>query len=264
VDTVLRPLAAGSAADWHAWDWDRGADGPLRRTEPAEIVIVEGVGASCAEARPYLDAGLWVEAPEGLRRTSALARDGDTFAPFWQRWAEQELSVAGARRSRAERRSLVQGHQGTSTPHQVRRALAGLPLLGLGHVPGTRRTPGAEHLRRTHRPRALTPGLFAALYGGSRPAVWLDSSNAPEPAHNRTLDRNRFTVLADDGGRFGQSVGHRAGLTEVTAGASPRASTARSSAGSTASGAAEACAPPPATSAVRPRLARLPRLRAEA
>ncbi len=219
VDTVLRPLAAGSTAAWHAWDWGRDTDGPLRRTEPAEIIIVEGVGASCAAARPYLDAGLWVEAPDELRRTSALARDGDTFAPFWQRWAEQELRWLERDDPARHADLVVQGHRGTTTPHQVRRALAGLPRWAPAMSPerAGRRGLSISAERIDHEPSA--PGVFAALYGGSLSAVWLDSSNAPEPAHTGVLDRNRFTVMADDGGRFGQSVTHRAGLTEVTAGA---------------------------------------------
>ncbi|TDK25402.1 aminodeoxychorismate synthase component I [Arthrobacter crusticola] len=216
VESVLRPLAAGGTATWHAWDWERGTDGPLRRTEPAEIVLVEGVGASCAAARPYLDAALWVEAPDDVRRTSALTRDGDTFAPFWQRWAEQELAWLAQDDPAGNADLIVQGHRGLGTPHEVRLALSGLPRWAAPMSPERAGRRGLQvHAERLeHEPS--TPEVFAGLYGSSPSAVWLDSSDAAETT---APERSRFTILADDGGRYGQSVRHRAGLTEVTAGA---------------------------------------------
>ena len=43
--------------------------------------------------RELLDLLVWLEAPEGLRRERALSRDGQTFAPHWERWAAQEAEV---------------------------------------------------------------------------------------------------------------------------------------------------------------------------
>ncbi|MHA7261697.1 chorismate-binding protein [Arthrobacter sp. TMN-37] len=216
VETVLRPLAAGGAATWQAWDWEHGTEGPLRRTEPAEIVILEGVGASCAAARAYLDAALWVEAPDDIRRNSALTRDGDTFAPFWQRWADQELTWLRQDDPAGSADLLVEGHRGRGTPHQVRLALSGLPRWAAPMSPERAGRRGLQVTAERLEFEPSTPALFAALYGGSASAVWLDSSDAGRTA---APERSRFTILADDGGRYGQSVRHRAGLTEVTAGA---------------------------------------------
>ena len=41
-------------------------------------------------ARPLLDLAVWLELETPARRTRALARDGETFAPHWDRWAAQE------------------------------------------------------------------------------------------------------------------------------------------------------------------------------
>lgn len=91
--------------DWLAEQFAAGAG-----IEPGTPLIIEGCGAV---TRPNLAAAerwarrsglaaagssagssavrsLWIECPEPLRRERALARDGDTFAPHWERWARQE------------------------------------------------------------------------------------------------------------------------------------------------------------------------------
>ena len=55
VSTVLAPLSRGEAASWVCWDWEKHYDGESRVTLPAEIVIVEGVGAA-APRQPVLNA----------------------------------------------------------------------------------------------------------------------------------------------------------------------------------------------------------------
>ena len=87
---VLVPLAGGLPGSYRSWDWHRGQPGP-RRTVPVEdVVLVEGVGALATGCRDVLHLTVWLEAPAELRRTRALARDGDTFAPHWDGWAAQE------------------------------------------------------------------------------------------------------------------------------------------------------------------------------
>ncbi|MFD1213660.1 uridine kinase, partial [Arthrobacter sp. GCM10027362] len=89
-ETVLKPLAAGRPAAWTSWDWQQGADGSARTTEPAEVVLLEGVGAAHADARDFLDAVVWIEAGSAERRRRALARDGAGYEPYWDLWAAQE------------------------------------------------------------------------------------------------------------------------------------------------------------------------------
>ena len=127
VRRVLTPLAAGEPARWTAWDWSANDDGAARLTQPADIVVVEGVGAACSAARDLLDVVIWIDADDDLRRTSALARDGDTYAPFWQRWSDQEDRWLASDRPADHADLLVQGHRGNAVPDQLRRALTGLP-----------------------------------------------------------------------------------------------------------------------------------------
>ncbi|BAS11381.1 anthranilate synthase component I [Arthrobacter sp. Hiyo4] len=128
-------------------------------------------------------------------------------------------------------------------------ALAYLPALGPALVPefAARRGLRLRAERLDARPDAAA--LFENLYGGSANAVWLDSSNAdaagaditkaddpstsagslagspreqspagPLPQPSPAAARSRFSILADDGGTFGQAVTHRSGQSVITAG----------------------------------------------
>ena len=68
-------------------DWEAGATGETTRV-PLAPTIIEGCGAIEAEA----DLAIWIADPgEDERRSRALARDGQTYAPHWRRWADQDL-----------------------------------------------------------------------------------------------------------------------------------------------------------------------------
>lgn len=88
--SVLRPLAAGLPARWRRWDWERSAPAEWVPVDPTRPLIIEGCGAISPEARRLADRALWVDADDRERRKRALARDGGTFAPHWERWARQE------------------------------------------------------------------------------------------------------------------------------------------------------------------------------
>ncbi|MGO4237124.1 aminodeoxychorismate synthase component I [Pseudarthrobacter sp. YAF2] len=225
VSTVLTPLSRGEAATWTSWDWANHYDGDARVTLPAEIVIVEGVGAASEAARPFLSAVIWAESPDDVRRTRALDRDGDTYTPFWDQWAAQEEEwldrddVPG--RADVRVNNLADG----SARGDLLRLLPYLPALAPVLAPEL----SARRGLRLHAERLDlapdAPALFHSLYGSSPNAVWLDSSNhrdAPEgPGQDRTAaERSRFSIMADDAGTFGQFVTHRAGVSRISAGSS--------------------------------------------
>jgi anthranilate synthase component 1/para-aminobenzoate synthetase len=221
VSTVLGPLSRGEAATWTSWDWVNHYDGDTRVTLPAEIVIIEGVGAAAAEARPLLSAVVWADSPDDVRRKRALDRDGGTYEPYWEQWAAQEDDWLAGDNVPGEADIRVLNHADGSAPADVLQALSYLPALGLVLVPELAARRGlrlrAERLDSRPDPAAL----FGTLYGSSAHAVWLDSSNAPAspPAEpSPATERSRFSILADDRGTYGQSVIHRSGETVVTAG----------------------------------------------
>lgn len=84
---IAADLRGGRASSYEAWDWENGATGATIRV-PLAPTIIEGCGAIEAEA----DLVIWIADPgEDERRHRALARDGQTYAPHWQRWADQDL-----------------------------------------------------------------------------------------------------------------------------------------------------------------------------
>lgn len=103
VTHVLDPTARGEAAAHPVWDWERDAWGPSRAVPPGPFLIVEGCGSSVGAAGPYAAVRVWLEAPRAERMARGLARDGQTYAPHWQRWSAQEdaLYTADGTRGRA-------------------------------------------------------------------------------------------------------------------------------------------------------------------
>lgn len=84
---IAADLREGRASSYEAWDWDKGTTGATTRV-PLVPTIIEGCGAIEAEA----DIAIWIADPgEDERRSRALARDGQTYAPHWRRWADQDL-----------------------------------------------------------------------------------------------------------------------------------------------------------------------------
>lgn len=215
-ERVLEPLRTGQHAAWTAWDWERGTDGEQRTTPAAEIVLLEGVGAAAAQARPLLDAVIWIEADAQVRRRTAIERDGNTYAPFWQRWADQEDRWLAGDDPATAADVVIQGHSSTPSPAAVRRALSTLPSCAVLLAPERAGRRGLTVQCERFDAVPDTSALFSGLYGASAAAVWLDSSDAAgtTPASN---SRGRFSIMADDGGSFGQQARHRSGVTEISA-----------------------------------------------
>jgi uridine kinase len=99
---VVAPLRAGRAAAYPSWDWLAGAPGPVLTAPAAQVVVLEGVGVLSAACAHRLDVRVWLEAPDHVRRARALARDGATFAPWWDTWAAQEDAVLACGRPPAD------------------------------------------------------------------------------------------------------------------------------------------------------------------
>ena len=84
---IAADLRGGRASSYEAWDWENGTTGATTRV-PLVPTIIEGCGAIEAEA----NLSVWIADPgEDERRSRALARDRQTYAPHWQRWADQDL-----------------------------------------------------------------------------------------------------------------------------------------------------------------------------
>ncbi|WP_125614699.1 chorismate-binding protein [Specibacter cremeus] len=234
VAAVLTPLAEGRDAHWSGWDWAHHYDGASRTSAVADVVLVEGVGAAHASALPFLDAVIWVDAPDEARKHRALDRDGETYAPFWDMWAAQEDALFAGADMRARADIVVDasvgdasGDAASGTPERVLDGLGELPALEQLLAPERARHRGLEFtVERLGWPAGLAvEDLFDALCGARANAVWLDSSSAEPspggpavlPTANVPAGQSRFSILADDAGHFGRTAEHRDGATTVTA-----------------------------------------------
>ena len=103
VEHVLSPLAGTIPVVVPTWDWDGDRPGPARTVpelgppRPA-VVLLEGAGSGAGAAAPWLAGLLWIDADPGVRRRRALARDGASYAPHWDRWSAQEEAYAARER----------------------------------------------------------------------------------------------------------------------------------------------------------------------
>jgi uridine kinase len=102
-------LAAGAAAvpgiirdgTWRRWNWAADRPGEAASIDRSGSLIVEGCGAISRASRPLAQHAWWLERDDAERKLRALARDGEAYAPHWERWAAQEEAVAAVERSRA-------------------------------------------------------------------------------------------------------------------------------------------------------------------
>jgi Uridine kinase len=102
---VVLPLSEGRSGSWRPYDWaQRRKIDPLLIT-PGSGLIVEGVGAMHPLSSPHAALRIWVTAEPLERRHRALLRDGETYRPHWEHWAEQERSYFA--RTRPLRRADV-------------------------------------------------------------------------------------------------------------------------------------------------------------
>lgn len=94
-------LAARAVSTWvrtgyasvPTYDWQTCGPGAQQRLQPADILVCEGVGSGTHANAAHASVVVWIEAPSAQRRVRALARDGATFAPWWDHWAAQEEHV---------------------------------------------------------------------------------------------------------------------------------------------------------------------------
>ena len=68
------------------FNWMKNEFGSEQSIKPAELLILEGVGAAQSNIRPYLAASIWIgiDPEKGLERV--LLRDGDSISDEMRQW----------------------------------------------------------------------------------------------------------------------------------------------------------------------------------
>lgn len=89
-DLILTPHAKGLVGVWQRWDWTVGEPAEAHAVDPSLPLIVEGSGVLTPATARLADIRVWLESSPASRKQRALARDGETYRPHWDRWARQE------------------------------------------------------------------------------------------------------------------------------------------------------------------------------
>ncbi|WP_404286557.1 aminodeoxychorismate synthase component I [Glutamicibacter arilaitensis] len=189
---LLPKLAQGHEVSWNTWDWETNQFAQPRTFAPGRVLIIEGVGAGGAVARDYVDVSIWLEAPTSLRRERALARDGETYRPYWQQWAAQESSYLETEAPQDHATIILNGAAEQSPSEQLRGAQRFLPTALQRLLPHNGIL-GAPALQETFAAPVDVASLFEALASSLSTAALLESTShrLSDP-----LDRNRYSVLA--------------------------------------------------------------------
>lgn len=121
VTQVLRPLSERRRASYRRWDWEAHGWAESHDVAADPVLIVEGVGSGALACAAFLSALIWIEAPRDERMRRGIERDGETFRPHWERWAEQEAAMFAADRTRERADLLIDGapHLPHDPEHEV-------------------------------------------------------------------------------------------------------------------------------------------------
>lgn len=102
-------MLGSSGAGWRRWDWAAERAAEWHPLDPLAPLVVEGCGALSRASRPLATFAVWLETGESERRRRALARDGDAYAPHWERWAAQEEALIASESPRELADLIVPG-----------------------------------------------------------------------------------------------------------------------------------------------------------
>jgi uridine kinase len=102
-------VLASTQPRWRRWDWASDEPAEWRGIDPALPLVVEGCGALSRANRALASYGIWVELDDQTRKRRALERDGDEYAPHWDRWAAQEEAFIRREHPRRQADVVVTG-----------------------------------------------------------------------------------------------------------------------------------------------------------
>jgi uridine kinase len=115
---VIEPLAAGRGARFRRYDWLRREFSTVTTIEPADVVVIEGVGATRKAWRERLALRIWIDAPRDVRLARGIERDGEALREFWNDWMAAEDGYVADEDPQSAADLVVNGSP--QTPHDER------------------------------------------------------------------------------------------------------------------------------------------------
>jgi len=97
---VLEPLRRGAPGRFQRYDWIAGAFAEWVDVPVPAVLVLEGCGSARRAADPDATLRVWVEAPEELRLSRGLERDGAAMRDHWVRWMSDEAEHFARERTR--------------------------------------------------------------------------------------------------------------------------------------------------------------------
>ncbi|MFT0848521.1 hypothetical protein VR010_12340 [Actinomycetaceae bacterium L2_0104] len=94
-EDIVAPFRKRGWVTARPWDWHRerwGTELRFPETGTARVLLLVGCGSSSGPLAPLLDASVWIDASEALRRSRVAAREGDP-SRWWDLWAAQESEL---------------------------------------------------------------------------------------------------------------------------------------------------------------------------
>lgn len=125
---VLHQARSGAAIELRPPAWERmGRAGTVAFPAGLSLLVIEGVGASQAEASHLIDAAIWVQSDFGEAERRGIERDveqgvnGDRAASvaFWHEWMGHELAFLERDRPWDRAAAVVLGTPGEAVPAGV-------------------------------------------------------------------------------------------------------------------------------------------------
>jgi uridine kinase len=119
LEQVIEPLSRNERSTYRPYDWIRRQPGPEKRVDPADVVVIEGVGAIRSAWRARLTKSVWVDAPREVRLRRGIDRDGEGLREFWMQWMDEEDRYISAEDPRSHADLIVDGDPATAHEDDV-------------------------------------------------------------------------------------------------------------------------------------------------
>ena len=112
VRRLLRALQTTGAAAYRRYDWHRAGYGEECTLTLPNVLVLEGVGCSDPGSDHLVSLRVWVEAPDDVRLSRGLQRDGAHLRERWLTFMADEAHVHARDRTRQRADVVVDGVTG--------------------------------------------------------------------------------------------------------------------------------------------------------
>ena len=131
---VIEPLLRREPATFRPYGWVQRRAGEPVTVEPADVIVIEGVGATRSAWRDRLVASIWIDTDSGLRLRRGLDRDGEELAEFWRDWRIAEDRYVADEQPQQQADLVVAGDP--TEPHDPEREFVVLSARRQGPAAG--------------------------------------------------------------------------------------------------------------------------------